>query len=538
MGKSSPNKTEALRTLGKYALIEKLGEGHLGPVFRGFDQDLDKPVVVRILSEDIRWDANIEHFFSQVCKTVAGLEHPNIVSILDFGKEAQSTYVVMESLGSGNLKSLINEKPDMPVEVKLSIMIQVAAGLSYAHKKTILHRDLKPDKIHLMPDGGIKIRDFAMAHILTRHLPRRVVHWREPIYLSPEQIQKKDSDERSDIYSAGTIFYELLTYIHPFHDSNNSRAIDSDNLNNSIPTFDQFPDVPPGFWPILKTCMAADPEDRYKSMDDLVTACKDLQKSLAEDAQLMLAELYASQNCLKKAAAQPNASANTMALFRDIKELSRGDKKPDCVTLDRMTTALIEQYPIIQAAVDDPDAMDPQLDFEIPEAEVTAQDSSDTEPIPSEETIEEKEISEANPEHFEKPEPELQHSSLASGVKPDKDLQSAPVPIEDADIQPNAIQQDSSEVHSFDLDHRHGVFGGSCRGVLLMSCQSIEYNPFCGQHSFRVPRKLLKISKIDRKFVKLSFVSDNKHFESFKFQDDTSAERFYRVWEDLKTIQQ
>jgi serine/threonine protein kinase len=538
MRETSPNTTEVLRTLGKYALIEKLGEGHLGPVFRGFDQDLGKAVVVRILSEDIKWGANIEHFFSQLCKTVAGLEHPNIVSIVDFGKEAQSPYVVMESLGSGNLKALINKKPDMSVEAKLSIMIQVAEGLSYAHKKTILHRDLKPDKIHLVSDGGVKIRDFAMAHILMRHLPRRIVHWREPIYLSPEQIQKKESDERADIFSAGMIFYELLTYIHPFHDSNNNRTMDSDSLNDSIPTFEQFPDVPPGFWPILKTCMAADPEDRYKSMDDLLTACKDLRKSLAEDTQLMLAELYASQNALKKAAAQPDASESTRELLRDIQELSRGDKKPDCVTLDRMTTALIEHYPIIQATADVPDTLDPQPDFEIPETEVVAQDSSDTESIPLEETIEEKEIPDASAKDLEKPEPELQHSSIASGVEPDRDLPHAPILIEDADNQPNAIQQDSSEVHSFDLDHRHGLFGGSCRGVLLMGCQSIEYNPFSGQHGFRVPLKLLKISRIDRKSVKLSFVSDNKHFESFKFQDDNSAERFYQVWDNLKTVQQ
>jgi len=537
MGEPSLNPTEALRTIGKYALIEKLGEGHLGPVFRGFDQDQGKPVVVRIFSEDIKWDSNIELFFFQVCKAVAGLRHPSIVSIFDVGKEGQFPYVVMESLGSENLKALLKKKPAMSAEAALSIMIQVAEGLAHAHGKTVLHRDLKPSKIHVMPDGSVKIRDFAMAQILARHLPRQIDQVGVPVYLSPEQIQNKESDERSDIFSTGAIFYELLTHFHPFHDSNGNKIVDNILQDAPIATFEQFPSVPPGFWLILKTCMAADPQDRYKNMGQLLIACKDLQKSLAEDTQLMLAELYASVNALKKTAAQPNASESTVGLLRDIQKLSRGDKKPHCVSLDQMTTELIGQYPAIQAAADHPGTIDPPLESETPETEAAVQVRSTEESIPSEEPSEEESVDE-DLRCIEDLWSEPQDSSMASGAESDQDLTAADALKEDVDIESDSNEQNSDEEHRFDLDHKHGLFRGSCRGVLLVGGSSIEYNPFFGQHSFRAPCKLLRISKTDGKSVELSFISDNKHFQSLKFLDDNSAERFIRVWDELKAIPQ
>lgn len=439
MGESSPHSDEALRFLGKYALIEKLGEGHLGPVFRGIDQDLGKPVVVRILSEDITWDPEIERLFFQAWETVSGLEHANIASIFDTGKTEKSLYIVMESLGRGNLHALLKKKPAMSAEAKLSIMVQVAEGLSHAHKKTILHGDLKPGKIHVMPNGSVKIRDFALAQILTKHLPRRTTHSGVPIYLSPEQIQNKDTDERSEIFSLGTIFYELLTYLHPFHDPNYSEALDKVLHDNTIPTFEQFPDVPPGFWPILKTCLAPDPEDRYQSMDKLLAACKDLRKSLSEDTQLMLAELYASQNALKKAAAQPNASESTLALLQDIQNLSQGDKKPDCVSLDKLMEALIEQYPIIQAAADIPDTANPLPDNADVKNELAEQIKLTEETPESEDPLEEGNCLKTDPPHIEDLVAELQDPPTALSVKSDEDMVSAAAPKEEVDVQPGPI---------------------------------------------------------------------------------------------------
>jgi serine/threonine protein kinase/tetratricopeptide (TPR) repeat protein len=357
MGTSSP--LETIHTLGKYTLLEKIGEGYLGSVYRGFDQNLGQAVAVRILGDGIKWDAGIEEIYGCQCRSLAGLRHTGIASVLDFGQEGQFHYIVMESLGNSTLKSLIAQKPVMTVEAKISIMIQVAESLGHAHKNGILHRDLGPAKIHLTADGKPIIRDFAIASVLMKHIPHPWIRFGAPIYISPEQIQQKNCDQRSDIFSAGTIFYELLTYHHPFHDPDSNKALDNILQETQIPTFDLFPDEPPGIWPILKTCLAKDPNDRYLSMDELVSACRDLLKDLGEDSRLMLSELYAALTPLRKAAAKPDALDSAITLHQDIQKLLRGEKEADYVSLDRLMTILIEQLPAVQAVSGSLPAVDP-----------------------------------------------------------------------------------------------------------------------------------------------------------------------------------
>jgi tetratricopeptide (TPR) repeat protein len=338
---------ETPRILGKYPLLELLGEGSLGSVYRSIDQERGCAVAVRILAEGIKWDEQLEDLFYRECRAIASLRHPNIASVFETGNEEQSFFIAMESLEGNDLKSLIARKLAMPVETKLSIMMQVVEGLSHAHKNGILHRNLSPGKIHLTADG-VKVRDFAVAGILMKHLPRPAVRWGIPIYLSPEQIQNKSSDVQSDVYSAGIVFYELLTYFHPFHDPDGNKALDNMLLGAQIATFDQFPEIPPGVWAILRKCLATDPDDRYADMDDLLSACKNLIKDMSEDIQLMLAELQSSLAPLKKAAAQPNASEDILRLLHEIQGLLHDQKEADYASLDRLVTVLLEQHPTIQ----------------------------------------------------------------------------------------------------------------------------------------------------------------------------------------------
>jgi serine/threonine protein kinase len=347
MGAASPITTAQI--FGKYTLLEKLGEGYLGPVYRGFDENLGRAVVVRVLCNGIKWDAKVEELFHSQCQSIAALQHPSIAAVYEDCKEGQSHYVIMESLGGTSLQSLIAQKPPMAVETKLSIMIQVTEGLSYAHKQGILHRDLEPSKIHLAPNGNAKIRDFAVAHALMKYLPHPGIRWGVPIYLSPEQIQQKDCDSRSDIFSAGTVFYELITYHHPFYDRDSNKALDNVLMDVPIPTFDRFPDEPPGIWPILKTCLAKNPNDRYQSVDEVSAACKDLLKDLVEDTRMMLGELYAALPPLRKIALQANAPQSAGKLLKDIQQLLSGEKEADYTSLDRLMNVLIEQYPAIQS---------------------------------------------------------------------------------------------------------------------------------------------------------------------------------------------
>jgi hypothetical protein len=337
--------------IGKYPLIEKLGEGRLGPVYKSFDREIGRAVVVRILHDGIKWDAQLEETFNYECRAAAALQHPNIAATYEIGKEKQIQYIVMESLAGNDLKCLIAQKPTMPIEAKLSIMIQVAESLCHAHKNGILHRNLEPGKIHLTLEG-VKIRDFAVSGILMKYLPRPGVRWGAPIYLSPEQIQQQGENAQSDIFSAGVIFYELITYCHPFHDPDGNKALDKILLDSQIATFDLFPDVPPGIWTLLSNCLAKNPKYRYASMDELLCACRDFMKDLAEDIQLMLAELHSALVPLRKAAALPDASEATVTLLREAESLLRGQKDADYVVLDRLINDLIEQHPVIQNAAE------------------------------------------------------------------------------------------------------------------------------------------------------------------------------------------
>jgi hypothetical protein len=350
-GMGSYPKIETTPMIGKYPLFEKLGEGRLGPVYKSFDREIGRAAVVRILHDGIKWDAQLEETFHHECRAAAALQHPNIAAIYEIGKEEQIQYIVMESLAGNDLKCLIAQKPTMPIEAKLSIMIQVAEGLCHAHINGILHRNLEPGKIHLTLDG-VKIRDFAVSGILMKYLPRPGVRWGAPIYLSPEQIQQQGENGQSDIFSAGVIFYELITYCHPFHDPDGNKALDKILLDSRIATFDLFPDVPPGIWTILRNCLAKNPKYRYASMDELLCACRDFMKDLAEDIQLMLAELHSALASLKKAAALPNASEATVTLLREAESLLRGQKDADYVSLDRLINDLIEQHPVIQNAAE------------------------------------------------------------------------------------------------------------------------------------------------------------------------------------------
>jgi serine/threonine protein kinase/tetratricopeptide (TPR) repeat protein len=339
---------DSLKTLGKYTLIEKLSDGYLGPVYRGFDQELDRAVEVRILCNGIKWDADILDLFRKECASVASLQHPNIASIIEANTEGKFPYIAMESLGNRNLKKLIEQKSPISFEAKIAMMVQIAEGLDYAHKNGILHHNLCPENIYLSPDDGIKIRDFALTHVLMGHLTRPGVRWGAPIYLSPEQIQHKQCDARSDIFALGIIFYEFLTGVHPFYDPDGNKTLDNILQDIQIPTFEQYPEFHPRIWRILKTCLAKNPDDRYGNVNKLLEAYRSLLKDMAEDVRLMLSELQASFTSLRIAAEQPDASESVITLFDKVRHALHHVENTDYVKLDLLTTDLMKVYPEIR----------------------------------------------------------------------------------------------------------------------------------------------------------------------------------------------
>jgi serine/threonine-protein kinase len=142
-----------IQKLGKYSIVEKLGEGAMGAVYKAYDEILGRYVAVKTMAEDIKWDPELKLRFYREARSAAGLHHPNIVTIHDLGEDGKITYIVMELLEGKDLKQIIRDKDPMPIETKLSIMSQFSDGLSHAHLHGIIHRDIKPGNIHVAPSG-------------------------------------------------------------------------------------------------------------------------------------------------------------------------------------------------------------------------------------------------------------------------------------------------------------------------------------------------------------------------------------------------
>jgi len=358
-----PTRFDSLKTVGKYALIEKLGDGYLGPIFKSFNKDRDRAVEIRVFCDGIKWDEDLKGLMRKECESLARLKHLNIASIIELHTEDQVPFMVMEPLGKRSLRNILARQLEMSFESKVSIMMQATQGLAFAHKEGIVHRNLCPENIFLRANGCIKIRDFTVAHFLSKHLPHPGVRYGAPIYLSPEQIQHQPGNEQSDIFAAGIIFYELLTGVHPFYDADSNKALDNILNDRPVPTFESYPHFHPRIWHILKRCFAKKQEDRYRNADEMLQAFQALLKEMAEDVQFMLAELQSSFASLKATSEGPGASDKSSSLCRSIWNILRGIEDPDYVQLDMLMTDFNEIYPEIRASAAEADVsgMEQQL---------------------------------------------------------------------------------------------------------------------------------------------------------------------------------
>src|SRR5262245_14847867 len=198
--------------IGKYNIVDRIGRGGMGVVFKAHDPILDRPVALKVISPEIEVTDELRARFYREAQACARLNHPNIVTVYDMGEEEGRLYIVMELLDGEELRRLIVHKTSMAIEDKLSVMIQVCDGLHYAHRQGIVHRDIKPGNILVQRSGQVKILDFGIAQMATKEgggLTRTGLIMGTLRYISPEQLRGR-ADHRSDMFSLGSVFYELL----------------------------------------------------------------------------------------------------------------------------------------------------------------------------------------------------------------------------------------------------------------------------------------------------------------------------------------
>ncbi|MBK5257527.1 MAG: protein kinase [Vicinamibacteria bacterium] len=263
----------AKKTFGKYEAISHLGSGAMGVVWRAQDPVLGRVVAIKTISAALGSDSENKERFLREARAAAQLNHPNIITVFDFGQENNELYMAMELLEGKDLKELITQG-QLTFEQKLDIMEQVADGLSYAHSREVIHRDLKPGNIHVQPNGQVKILDFGLARLGSSELTKTGVVMGTPNYMSPEQVMGERVDARSDVFSAGAVFYEILTNRKPF-DAESIHATLYQVVHREAPPPRQWdPRLPEGIVTVVEAAMSKQVAGRYKNAGALRDAIR------------------------------------------------------------------------------------------------------------------------------------------------------------------------------------------------------------------------------------------------------------------------
>jgi eukaryotic-like serine/threonine-protein kinase len=256
------------KTIGKYEILESIGTGAMGVVYRARDPVIDRIVAVKVLSPTLLENASQRERFYQEARTAGNLRHPNIVVIYDCGEDQGTPYIVMEYLEGQDLRDVIAARADWPLTRKLEVIGQICKGLGHAHQKHVVHRDMKPGNIRILPDGSVKIMDFGIARLADSTHTQTGALLGTIAYMSPEQCQSAHVSSRSDIWAVGIILYELLTYRRPFEGDNNIAIVLRIVKQKPAAITQHWPECPPELERIIDRALAKDPKERYDRIRD------------------------------------------------------------------------------------------------------------------------------------------------------------------------------------------------------------------------------------------------------------------------------
>ncbi len=275
--------------VGHYRVLEKIGAGGMGEVFRARDERLGRDVALKLIRPASSDNPDHLRRFEQEARAAAALNHPNILAIYDVGFEGTVPYIVSELLAGKNLRQRLSEGP-IPVREAADYALQIAQGLTAAHDRLIVHRDLKPENLFLTNDGRVKILDFGVAKLQAPAEDRRSIESLTTVtkhgamigtvaYMSPEQLRGKPVDHRSDIFSFGAILYEMMAGCRAFRGETEVDTMTAVLREEPAAANLEEAAIPAGYQDIVKHCLEKDPESRFQSAKDLVFALQTLSAS-------------------------------------------------------------------------------------------------------------------------------------------------------------------------------------------------------------------------------------------------------------------
>lgn len=275
--------------IGRYKILETIGEGAMAMVYLAYDPGIDRKIALKILKPDCCDDKQLVQRFLRESKAAGALAHHNIVLVFDLGSFEDRPYIAMEYVDGQPLSELLHAEEPLPLDKILTIGIQLADALNYAHSKGIVHRDIKPSNILISSDQEtVKVTDFGIARFTG---PEAIEQTQvgtvlgTPQYMSPEQVIGQPVDGRSDLFSLGVILYQMITGERPFKANTIHSLMREIAEKSPIPVGDLSPDAPPGLQLVVTKLLKKAPEKRFQSGAQVVRALSHELKHLRDDAE-------------------------------------------------------------------------------------------------------------------------------------------------------------------------------------------------------------------------------------------------------------
>ncbi len=272
--------TDTLPTFGRYEIMKELGQGAMGTVYLGRDPKINRQVAIKTLqygsvpAEEL---AEVKARFFREAEAAGKLSHPNIVTVYDIGEEHDIAYMAMELLEGTELTPFCRPGQLLPVAEVVDIMAAVAGALAYAHQQGVVHRDIKPANIMRLQNGSIRVTDFGIARVMDKTKTKTGIVMGTPSYMSPEQVAGKKVDGRSDLFSLGIVFYEMLCGQKPFEGETIAALMYAISKSPFKPLVEVVPDLPPCCVEIVGKMLNKGVSRRYKSAEmalEAMRACR------------------------------------------------------------------------------------------------------------------------------------------------------------------------------------------------------------------------------------------------------------------------
>jgi serine/threonine-protein kinase len=291
-----------LDRIGRYEIRAKIGQGAMGEVYRAHDPVLNREVAIKTISAGRGEDETLRRRFQREAQSAARLSHPNIVTVFELGEQGDQLFMAMELLEGLDLKQAI-QQARLTLPQKLDVMEQICEGLAFAHAHQIVHRDLKPANVHLAPSGKVKIMDFGLARMSGSDMTRTGLVMGTPHYMSPEQVRGLKADARSDVFSLGCVFYEMMTGRRPF-EADTMHAVLFKVMQEEPPSARGLaPAAPPALVQVVERALAKDPAERFADAGEMLAVLRRVRQAIASGrGDRLLPEL-----------ARPSASSRTSA---------------------------------------------------------------------------------------------------------------------------------------------------------------------------------------------------------------------------------